>query len=77
MWVFIKPIPLCNKRRSRGEGSIYFLKSIGLWVSKITLPDGPRKVKYGKTQKEIREYHQTALNQLRQGLLTKEDTIRL
>ena len=63
------------KRRSRGEGSIYFLKSKGLWVSKITLPDGSKKVKYGKSQKEVREHHQTALNQLRQGLLAKDDTI--
>ena len=39
------------------------------------LPDGSKKVKYGKSQKEVREHHQTALNQLRQGLLAKDDTI--
>jgi len=64
-----------TKRRSRGEGSIYFLKSKGLWVSKITLPDGSRKVKYGKSQKEVRDYHQETLNQLRQGMMVKDDNI--
>jgi integrase len=63
------------KRRSRGEGSLYFLKSKGLWVSKITLPDGSRKVKYGKLQKDVREHHQTAINALRQGLMPKDDTL--
>lgn len=60
------------KRRSRGEGSLYYSESKKLWVSKITLPDGRRKVKYGKSQKEVREHHQTALNQLRQGILGDE-----
>jgi len=63
------------RRRSRGEGSIYFWKEKGLWVSKITLPDGTTKKKYGKLQKDVREYHQTALNQLRQGMLPKDDSI--
>ena len=63
------------KRRSKGEGSIFFHQGKKLWVSKITLPDGSTKVKYGKTQKEVREHHQSALNQLRQGLLVKDDKI--
>ena len=63
------------KRRSRGEGSLYHLKSKDLWVSKITLPDGRRRVKYAKTQRAARDLHQTALNQLRQGLMARDDTI--
>jgi hypothetical protein len=44
------------KRRSRGEGSMYFWEKKGLWVGKLTLPDGKRKGKYAKTQKEIKDW---------------------
>ena len=63
------------RRRSKGEGSIFFHEKKGLWVSKITLPDGSSRFKYGRRQKEVREHHLTALNQLRQGMLPKDDTI--
>ena len=64
-----------SRRRSRGEGSLYFIEKKGLWVSQVTLPDGTRKVKYGKRQKEVREHHVATLNALRQGMLAKDDTI--
>jgi integrase len=63
------------RRNARGMGSIFFRKNKGLWVSKITLPDGTSKYKYGKTQKEVRDYHQNAINQLRLGMLPKDDSI--
>ena len=66
---------MARKRRSRGEGSLFFNEKKGLWVSQITLPDGTRKFKYGKLQKEVREHHVTALNQLREGMLPKDDSI--
>jgi integrase len=66
---------MAQKRRSKGEGSIYFWKKKGLWVSKIILPDGTTKKKYGKLQKDVREYHLNTLNQLRQGMLPKDDSI--
>ena len=43
------------KRRARGEGTIY-QRSDGLWVAQITLPDGKRKTKYGKTQKSVKDW---------------------
>ena len=63
-----------TKRRSRGEGSIYFLRSKDLWVSKMTLPDGTYKVKYGKTQKAVRDWLVASQNALRQGLLAKDNS---
>lgn len=63
------------KRRSRGEGSIYFSDGKGLWIAKITLPDGKRRVKYSKTQKVVREWLVASQNQLRQGTLSKDDTV--
>jgi len=64
-----------KKRRSRGEGSIYFLDNKKLWVAKITLPDGKRKVKYAKDQKAVREWLAKAQNELRQGILVKDESI--
>ena len=66
---------MTQKRRSKGEGSIYYWKKKGLWVSKITLPDGTARVKYGKLQKDVREHHLKALNDQRYGMLPKNDTI--
>src|SRR5215204_2129704 len=42
---------MAQKRRGHGEGAL-FLRADGLWVARLTLPDGRRKTYYGKTQKE-------------------------
>ncbi len=63
------------KRRSRNEGSIFYRQSKKLWVAKITLPDGKSRLKYAKDQKAVREWLQAQQNQLRQGLLPKDDTV--
>jgi integrase len=66
---------MARKRRSKGEGSIFFHEKKGLWVSKITLPDGSSKFQYAKTQREVRDKHLTTINQLREGMLPKDDSI--
>lgn len=57
-----------GKRRARGEGSVYFSEKQNLWVGKITLPDGKRKVKYGKTQKEVKNWVLEVRKTLKDGL---------
>jgi integrase len=64
-----------TRRRSPGEGSIFFRESKSLWVAKITLPDGKSRVKYAKTQKPVREWLVAQQNALRQGTLPKDDTV--
>lgn len=55
---------------SKGEGSIYYSSTKNLCAAQLILPNGKRKTKYGKTQKEVRDWLQTSLNQLRDwGLL--------
>jgi integrase len=44
-----------GKRRGRFEGSIYKRGSDGLWVGQLYV-NGKKKVKYGKTQKIVREW---------------------
>lgn len=62
-------------RRSKGEGSIYFIKSKGLWAAQITLPEGKRRVKYSKKQGELKEWLLTQRDELRRGVLGKDDNI--
>ena len=50
-----------DKRRDKGDGSIYQRKSDGLWIAKYTHTPGKKpKVLYGKTEleakKKLREY---------------------
>ena len=64
-----------SKRRSKGEGTIY-QRLDSLWVAQITLPNGKRKTKYAKTQKEVKEWLLALRNQLREGFVAEKD-IRL
>jgi integrase len=68
---------MSRKRRSRGEGSLFYHDHKGLWVSQITLPNGKRRIKYSKKQSIVREWLQTAQNELRQGFLPANDVVTI
>ena len=53
-----------------GDGSVYRRKSDGRWVGSLSLPDGTRKVFYGKKQSEVIAKLDEAANDLRHGMLT-------
>ncbi len=57
-------------KRGNGEGSVYRRKSDGRWVGSLSLPDGTRKVFYGKKQSEVIAKLDQAANDLRRGMLT-------
>jgi len=57
-------------KRANGEGSVYRRKSDGRWVGSLSLPDGTRKVVYGKKQSEVIAKIDEALHDLRRGTLT-------
>ena len=63
------------RRRSKGEGSIYWSERKGLWVAKITLPTGERRSKSSKSQKVVREWLHTSQSALRTGLLAGNDSV--
>ena len=65
------------KRRAKGEGSIYFNENVNLWVAQITLPNGQRKSKSSKAQKQVRNWLIKQRNQLREGLYVTDDHIKL
>ena len=56
-------------KRANGEGSVYRRKSDGRWVGSLSLPDGNRKVFYGKKQSEVIAKLDEAANNLRRGML--------
>lgn len=57
-------------KRSKGEGTIYQRKD-GSWCAQITLPDGKRVTKYGKTQSQVRDWLLGQRKALQDGLLTE------
>ena len=56
-------------KRANGEGSVYQRKSDGKWVGSLSLPDGKRKIFYGKKQAEVIKKLQAALHEFQQGML--------
>ena len=62
-------------RRSHNEGTIYQREEDGLWVAQVTLPNGKRKTKYGKTQKAVREWLQNQREAIKNQNWTEADTV--
>ena len=63
-------------RRSKGEGSLY-KRDDGLWVGQIYLPSGKKKVKYGKTQKLVRDWLQEQKEAVSKGIYVDSKEITL
>ena len=63
------------KRRSNNEGTIFYWEKKNLWVAKISLPNGKRKTKYGKTQKEVKDWLLTARNTLKEGVFIEDNNL--
>ena len=45
-----------TKKRSDGEGSLYFSESENTWIAEVTLPDGKRKKKRSKKQQVVKAW---------------------
>lgn len=65
------------KRRPKGEGSLYFHEKRQCWVGQFNLPDGKTKTKYGKTQKEVKDWLLKLRGDYRDGFLVEEDKVTL
>jgi integrase len=65
-------------RRGNNEGSIHQRDEDGLWVARITLPDGKRKALYAQTRAEVVKRMTDALHDLGRGipLLDDRQTVR-
>jgi len=66
-----------TRRRSAGEGTVFFWQQKGLWVGRITLPDGKKRVKTSKTQKIVKDWVLVERNKIKQGIFTTGENITL
>jgi integrase len=55
------------RRRANNEGSLYYRKARGCWCAQVSL-EGRRLTKYGKTQKECRDWIRETLTKIEVGL---------
>ena len=62
-----------RKRRTSGEGSIFYSQTENCWVAEITLPNGKRRRKRSKKQYVVREWLQTSLMRLKEGKLLLDE----
>ena len=62
-------------RRTRGEGTIFFLEARGLWTAKLVFPNGKRRVKYGKTQREVKEWLLEQRKALTSGIVVDDQKV--
>ncbi|MGH3117198.1 MAG: tyrosine-type recombinase/integrase, partial [Gaiellales bacterium] len=65
-----------SKRRGSGEGSVYEIKSRGLWCAAVTWETATgrrRKWLYAKTRKEVADKLTLALRARQQGLPQADD----
>jgi integrase len=65
------------KRRAKGEGSIWFDKTNDRWMAQLSLPNGKRRSKSGKTQKQVRDWLIKQRSQVKDGLYVEDDKITL
>jgi integrase len=65
------------RRRASGEGSVFFREDKGLWVAKLTLPDGACKTKYNKRQQIVKDWLITERNKVKQGIFVTDEKITL
>jgi integrase len=45
-----------EKRRARGEESVYYNDTLERWQAQLTLPNGKKKTKTAKTQREVKKW---------------------
>lgn len=64
-----------TKRRSRGLGSVYFIEKKGLWAGSIVLPDGRRRVKTSKLQKDVKDWIIKERGKIQDGVFVKDEHI--
>ncbi len=65
------------KRRPKGEGTVYFNDQNNRWIAQVPLPNGKRKSKSFKKQREAVSWKIEQLNRLREGIYVGDDKLRL
>src|SRR5258708_15765024 len=61
-------------KRTKGEGTVFHRKD-GLWVGELTMPDGKKKTKYSKSQKEVKDWLLAQRQAVHNNAWTSDDTV--
>lgn len=64
-------------KRPNNEGSIDYWEEKKLWRARISLPNGKRRSKYAKTQKEVKEWLREQIDAVSKGIWVEKDNITL
>lgn len=64
-------------RRLNGEGAVYYWEQKNLWVAQMTLPNGKRPKKYGRTKREVKAWLVEQNKLLSSGNLIENNKITL
>jgi len=63
-----------TKRRSRGEGTIFYSEKASRWIGQLTMPDGRKKSKKSKSQGEVKKWLLTQRKALQEGNYLKDES---
>lgn len=64
-----------TKRRANNEGSLFFDSTKESWCAEITLPNGKRRKKRGKNQKEVQDWLFEQRKYIQSGLPLKDEKV--
>lgn len=64
-----------TRKRAKGEGSIFFDGTKERWCAELTLPNGKRRKKRAKTQKEVQDWLFEQRKSMNSGLSFKDDKV--
>jgi len=62
------------KRRSRGEGTIYYSAKLSRWIGQITMPNGRKKTKSGKIQGQVKKWLLDQRKAIQEGAYLTDET---
>lgn len=65
------------KRRSSGEGTLFYWEQKGLWVGRISLPNGKKLTKYDKKQQVVKDWLLSERSKVKQGIFVSDDKMTL
>jgi len=67
---------MARKRRSNGEGSIWWSEAQQLWAAELVLPDGKPKRKRSKRQSVVREWLEKEKEAVRGGVWVSGQSVK-
>lgn len=65
------------KKRSHGEGTLYYDEKNDRWVAQVSLPNGKRRTKSGKDKKKLLDWLTEQRSKIKRGTFVTDNKIKL